>query len=164
MESLAVASVEEGEVVLEIDPAATLRIYEKQATGGADDCHCLPCGHYGSQRTLGFTKDLFELLARLGVDPRKESEAVYCGSSIYSVRFPFVGRFATGFKHRGVVLAGPDGKPTGGNAPRTVLTGDHPMYARFGRNPVLQVEIEVKFPTPPPVPTRTPKAAEPDED
>lgn len=135
-------------------PEQTRAAFARMGRGGAEECTCLPCRNFAAARERIYPPAVRELFARLGVDYRKEAEAVHHG------RLDDGRHLYGGWLHCvGTLVSGPDVRvPTG---PGTSTFSFEPFGEAFGmgisRNavlvepelrglPLLQLEIEAKVP------------------
>jgi hypothetical protein len=64
-----------------VDPDATAEAYKAAIGGGADYCDCNGCRNFRLVRHRIHTPEFLTLLATLGIDPRKEAEAIRASQS-----------------------------------------------------------------------------------
>jgi len=85
-----------GDQLIRFDRDATISMYWKVAEGDANSCACSGCRNFAQLRSKAYPAGFRDLLATLGIDSSKESEAVYHGPKgdqhFYDVRFWFVGQ------------------------------------------------------------------------
>lgn len=60
-------------------PEQTRAAFARMGRGGAEECACLPCRNFAAARERVYPPAVRELFERLGVDYRKETEAVHLG-------------------------------------------------------------------------------------
>jgi len=85
-----------GDQTFNFDKSATKTAYASLEGGDADRCGCDPCRNFAAQRTAAFPRDFLDLLDRIGIDAKKEGEAVHCGPEpsgkhLYGGWFYFIG-------------------------------------------------------------------------
>ena len=85
-----------GDQTIRFDRAATLAIYAIIDKGFPEECDCVSCKNFVSQRDVVYPPSFLALLDQLGIDPCKESEAFECGpfaegTHVYGGWFHFVG-------------------------------------------------------------------------
>ncbi|NOY45965.1 MAG: hypothetical protein GXP50_11030 [Deltaproteobacteria bacterium] len=95
---------------LEVDPAATRRLYRAVGAGFASGCGCLACRNFDAARPARYGPAFRKLLASLGVDPRKEREVRWVtplegGLHLYAGAYLCVGEIVAGRPYRGFPFA-----------------------------------------------------------
>lgn len=90
-----------GDQTIHYDRHATAQIYADVSTGWVERCRCVGCRNFLAQRETIYPRAFTELLDRLGIDPKKEAEAVLDGplkNGLYHYGgwFFFVGEMLTG--------------------------------------------------------------------
>jgi hypothetical protein len=89
-----------GDQLIRYDREATIAAYSQVGQGGADRCSCSGCRNFALLRDKIYPDAFRELLDKLGIDPKKEGEAVHYGPKgnlhLYSGWFYFVGDVVEG--------------------------------------------------------------------
>jgi hypothetical protein len=84
-----------GDQLIRFDLDATLLAYSQLEQGDADRCTCTGCRNFALLREKVYPDTFRNLLGQLGIDPRKEGEAVHYGPrgdlQSYGGSFYFVG-------------------------------------------------------------------------
>jgi len=85
-----------GDQLIHYDREATVAAYSQIKQGGADLCTCSGCRNFALLRAKAYPDAFRELLNTLGIDAKKEGEAVHYGpredsSHLYGGWFYFVG-------------------------------------------------------------------------
>jgi hypothetical protein len=84
-----------GDQLIRFDREATVAAYSQVEQGGADRCSCSGCRNFALLRDKIYPDTFRELLDKLGIDPKKEGEAVHYGPKgdghLYGGWFYFVG-------------------------------------------------------------------------
>ena len=85
-----------GDQLIRFDRDATIAAYAQMQCGGADRCSCSGCRNFARLRHDVYPEAFRDLLNTLGVDPKKEGEAVHYGPKetgrhLYGGWFYFVG-------------------------------------------------------------------------
>ena len=84
-----------GDQLIRYDRTATVAAYSQMKQAGADLCTCSGCRNFALLRDKVYPDRFRELLKTLGIDARKEAEAVHYGpkdpSHLYGGWFYFVG-------------------------------------------------------------------------
>ncbi len=91
---------------LEIHPSTTRRVYRAIRSGAAARCGCDACRNFDAARPRHYDERFRQILARAGVDPRKEDEVrlvtpLEGGRYLYAGRYVFCGQVLAGRPHRG---------------------------------------------------------------
>jgi len=138
---------------LEVDRDLTRQTYAAVVGGGANACVCNDCKNYAAYRDHIFPAEIAALLADLGIDYRKEVEALR-----YEVLPTGLHHVAGWFHFKGRVLAGPDYRePLPGGGHTLHLTSVAPDFsigfaagsdlAHFeDKTGLVQVEFEANIP------------------
>lgn len=132
-----------GQWEYECDVEATKAAYARTPSGGADECRCTGCENYRRVRDDVFDPRARELLAALGIDYRKESEAYHLTRvrdrvHRYGGWFHFVGTLtATGdFPH----------VPMTPSLSMSMTTAHAPALSELKGKPLVQVEFDALVP------------------
>lgn len=101
-----------GDQTIRYDQEATAAIYATIRNGWAEDCGCVGCRNLLAQRDTVYPTVFRELLQRLGINPKKESEAVAEGPldeglHHYGGWFFFVGEMVTAGENISVISESP---------------------------------------------------------
>jgi len=84
-----------GDQLIRFDREATIAAYSQVPHGDADRCSCSGCRNFALLRGKIYPDAFRELLDKLGIDPKKEGEAVHYGPKgnghLYGGWFYFVG-------------------------------------------------------------------------
>jgi hypothetical protein len=85
-----------GDQAIRYDRDRTRRVYTGLEKGDADECGCIYCQNFATQRDSAYPESFKQLLDQLGIDPSKEGEVyeigpVAEGKSTYGGWFYFVG-------------------------------------------------------------------------
>jgi hypothetical protein len=84
-----------GDQLIRFDREATIIAYSEMRQGGADCCTCAGCRNFVLLRDKAYPDTFRSLLNQLGIDARKEGEAVHYGPEgdlhLYGGWFYFVG-------------------------------------------------------------------------
>jgi hypothetical protein len=87
-----------GDQLIRFDREATIIAYSEMRQGGADCCTCAGCRNFVLLRDKAYPDTFRSLLNQLGIDARKEGEAVHYGPEgdlhLYGGWFYFVGEVA----------------------------------------------------------------------
>lgn len=91
---------------VEPDLEATCAAYRNIAAGAARRCGCGTCRNFDAARPAEYAKSLRDLLARVGVDPRKEASVrlvapLEGGRYLYAGSYAFCGEILAGRPYRG---------------------------------------------------------------
>jgi len=131
-----------GDQTIRYNPEATAAIYARLRNGRAEDCGCAGCRNLLAQRDEVYPIAFRELLQRLGIDPKKESEAVADGPlenglHHYDGWFFFVGEMVMAGEHMSLVRESPYFG--------YFFTPAGPCPRDFRDGPRLAVEFEAHF-------------------
>ncbi|HZG53974.1 MAG TPA: hypothetical protein VEZ40_17850 [Pyrinomonadaceae bacterium] len=130
------------EWIFECDVEATRTACDSIASGGAEECGCGYCLNFIEARRQVYPAELLDLLARLGIDYRKEVEVYQMtrsasGLHLYGGWFHFIGR----------ILKRPVA-PEKLNEQFSVdfLTGNSLAAAAFADRALVQIEFTTEIP------------------
>jgi hypothetical protein len=68
-----------GDQTIRYDRDATAAAYRTLELGSAEECGCIFCENFSTQRNLVYPDSFRALLDQLGIDPNKEDEVFECG-------------------------------------------------------------------------------------
>lgn len=127
-----------GEQTIRHDRDATAAVYRSLERGDAEECGCIFCKNFMSQRNLAYPPSFRALLEDLGVDPNKEGEVFEYGPAedgchLYGGWFYLVGELVTASERNSI--------SADSNQFSYWFTGDCPDAPAFHGGPLLAIEF-----------------------